>query len=411
VYLILISHVGSILDYSEVLEKYLYRIARGDLLDTTSVLPLLVKTNVYILAKDLPGGSNGSDEIIKISLPVRKKNNKNYVPVFLNKTRNSQPQPGGESHFVEIAGQVLVQSLPGDFGLIVEPMTSLEVTFTPEIIARFREDEFDTADDTSSLSSENSVDDTYDERSGSHDQERHASHSENSKIRYLRPNDVNLELQENKSSLPEEDSGFGEGLRFNLFEEPENLSDSFENEEEEDDDERVRIGPGGRTRKSTLRNSSSEKGEKKLRDSDNVPVSDVEDRLLRVIAKYPSIEEAYSIQHNSSHSEWVLGILANPWGSDERFNLVEQVAKVAKDIYGYAGAIEVYDDLYDTHSKSWDLFKMISPFYSKDSDFKASSLSQEIELDEDENDENKAGSIKDSMTRLTRSGLKFFGKS
>jgi hypothetical protein len=388
-------------DYSEVLEKYLYRIARGDLHDTTSVLPLLVKTNVYFLGKDISTDSGEIDQA-RFSLPVRKKNDKNYVPVFLNRNRNNQPQPGGDSHFVEIPGYSLLQSLPGGFGLIIEPMTSLEVTFSSDVINDFCKDVINSEGDNTFH-----VESSSDANVNSQNKERNTNEVtqiDNSKIRYLHPNDLNFQAKDINTSLKEDSFNFGDDIRFNLFNETVNITKDLEI----DDVERVRIGPSGRARQSNLENTDKKNSGKESSGSDQIIMPDVENRLLKVIDTFSSIEEAYSIHHTSSHSELVLGVLANPWGSDERFNFVEQVAKVAKDMYGYAGAIEVYDDLYDTHSKSWDLFKMISPFYSKDIDLKASSLSRKIEFDEVLN---KPVSIKDSMSRLTKSGFKFFGKS
>ncbi len=350
------------MNYTEVLEKYLYRIARDELSDIDSVLPLLRKATIFVLGK---AGNEDDESRVDLFIPLRKKSGVNLVPVFLANTRNFQPQPYGEYDFFEIPGESLLQVLPPNYGIIIEPMTSLEVLFTPEMLGNGTSP----AQPSDNLQTRN-----------------------DSKVRYLNP----LDSKQPVESGSADDSSFDTEMSFDLFGTSDiRMEDEPGNgmmEVSRDDDEKIRIRRG--RKKSWAANP----------ESGSVNSYEIEARLVKLVRGFDAIQEAYSITQKTAHSEWVLGVLAEPWGSDDRFRLIESVARISQEFYGYAGAIEVYDDLNDTHSKSWELFKMIPPFYSRDIDVASSSLLSNIEkLDE------KPG-IKESVSKLTKSGFRLFGR-
>lgn len=94
--------------------------------------------------------------------------------------------------------------------------------------------------------------------------------------------------------------------------------------------------------------------------------SEVEDSLGTILPYYPDISEAYYFPSVSEECEGVLGIMAGNLEPEVRYNLISDVAEIARDIYGEAGAIYVYDDLHIPGACSQRLFEGLSPFYIKD---------------------------------------------
>lgn len=376
------------MDYSDVLEKYLYRIARGELGDISVVLPLLLKTNVHVIV------SEQKDEGSKISLKLKtlKKDQDARIPVFLDRSRASQSNFATGNQIIELNGNALLASLPKDCGLLVEPKTSLEVDFPFEMINDFYQEQLEEE-------SEISLKDSKPTMEGRSNEGEYKSKKSSSKIRYL---NSNLSKTQILNAKEREDSDFS----FNLFghKEQEDLESYLSQEAHQE---------------SKQANKSIER---KL-----IDISKLEDDLRFVCSKYPSIGEVYVLQHSSEHSECVIGVLTDAWNSEDRFSYIEEVAEISQDIFGYAGAIEVYDDLNDTHSASWDFFKMMPPFYTKEmnSSYRKSdkesnnpSISSKIEIEnysksvEDRGNNKKGtGSAKESGTRFGKTGFRIFGPS
>ena len=115
--------------------------------------------------------------------------------------------------------------------------------------------------------------------------------------------------------------------------------------------------------------------------------SEVENRIATIVKMYPAVAEAYFLGSEGSHYGGLLGLLisgANTpesnkpgsnktaiWDTEQRFSLVEAIAELARELYGYAGAIEVYDDLANESSRSWDLFKSQQLFYRHETEEEA----------------------------------------
>ena len=83
------------------------------------------------------------------------------------------------------------------------------------------------------------------------------------------------------------------------------------------------------------------------------------------------VEEAYllsdTLEENAQLEELsvAVGIYAPDSDADKRFRLVNEIALISKRFFGYAGAIEIFDDLDVSSSRSWELFQMAEPFYDR----------------------------------------------
>ena len=79
----------------------------------------------------------------------------------------------------------------------------------------------------------------------------------------------------------------------------------------------------------------------------------------------------------------MLGIILESMHSEERFLMIEGIAEIARKHFGEAGAIEVFDDLAEKNSSSWDLFSAERPFYFRDelgrSDLTMGLLTEDVE--------------------------------
>lgn len=100
--------------------------------------------------------------------------------------------------------------------------------------------------------------------------------------------------------------------------------------------------------------------------------AEVEQRLTDVLSRFPAVLEAYYLGSEEGVYGGLLGLLVGTsgegkrWDTEQRFGLIEAIAELARELFGYAGAIEVYDDLDNEASRSWDLFKGQNLFYRKD---------------------------------------------
>jgi len=326
---------GHKLNYSEVLQKYLLRIARGELLETSSVLPLVKAAKIF-----LPQIKNSDhDGIVKVTLPLINKDGQKYLPIYLSRS-NSLSYSGTMTNLrdqlndpVEIKGDTLFQVLPNGYGIIIEPSSSLEVIFTQNKIQNF-----------------------------------------------IHPDGIEVSEQEEQT-----------------------------NKQETTEIPDLQVISGGKDSSSNGTQIKPLSTIEKELENELDPITSkfqiytLEKDLSEILDSFNSVSEAYILEHNSPHSEIILGLLAKNGTGDERFRVIESVALLSKQIFGYAGAIEVYDDLHDTHSSSWDLFKMIPPFFTKQ-DLKET-LNEQLEITSE-----KRG-IRGSMSRLSRSGLKLFSSS
>jgi hypothetical protein len=98
--------------------------------------------------------------------------------------------------------------------------------------------------------------------------------------------------------------------------------------------------------------------------------------LVPYLKSTSAIREAYFLHTGGELAAGVVGLLANALTSEKRFELISHIADLAKAHFGSAGAIEVFDDLADKSSRSWDLFNTISPIYEASE----SELRKEVEV-------------------------------
>ncbi len=95
--------------------------------------------------------------------------------------------------------------------------------------------------------------------------------------------------------------------------------------------------------------------------------------IATLLKLYPEVLEGYFVEHKGEFSEAVLGLLAQDLSVERRFVLITEVGEIARAHFGYAGAIETYTDLHAPHSSSWELFRLESPFFVRESDASAPS--------------------------------------
>jgi len=85
--------------------------------------------------------------------------------------------------------------------------------------------------------------------------------------------------------------------------------------------------------------------------------------LSSLMSRHPSVSEAYLTFGDGNSAEFLLGLLYRSVSPGDRFNLLSEIADIASSQLGEISAIEVYDDLYLSHSGSWILFNALTPFY------------------------------------------------
>jgi SseB protein N-terminal domain len=86
--------------------------------------------------------------------------------------------------------------------------------------------------------------------------------------------------------------------------------------------------------------------------------------LKNSLSRYPLIQRAYFVDSSSPEGDGgVLGIFVSTLSQEERYELAQAVATISKTYFGYAGAIEVYDNLLDSKPNSREMFDSFVPFY------------------------------------------------
>lgn len=90
--------------------------------------------------------------------------------------------------------------------------------------------------------------------------------------------------------------------------------------------------------------------------------------LTELLAQYPEVKEAYFLETHEEYSEAILGLLTDGLSVERRFVIITEIGEIARAYYGYAGAIECYTDLHAPHTSSWELFKLLNPFYLSSAD-------------------------------------------
>lgn len=90
------------------------------------------------------------------------------------------------------------------------------------------------------------------------------------------------------------------------------------------------------------------------------------EQLKMIFVDLFKIDEAYIVPVSGQEPGIVLGILTSKQGEQKRFEMIEEIAKISRSCFGRSGAIEVYDDLAEEDSNSWELFKHVTPFYVKE---------------------------------------------
>lgn len=87
--------------------------------------------------------------------------------------------------------------------------------------------------------------------------------------------------------------------------------------------------------------------------------------LSQLLSRYSEVDEAYFHEARDGGGRAAVGLLLKHVAAERRFMLIDGIAELSRRYYGSAGAIEVFDDLYVTSSKSWELFSALTPFYVK----------------------------------------------
>lgn len=93
--------------------------------------------------------------------------------------------------------------------------------------------------------------------------------------------------------------------------------------------------------------------------------SGLTDHLAQLLSRFPEVEEAYFQDHEDTGGQAALGLLCRGLDAERRFILFDELAELSRCYYGIAGAIDVFDDLDVRASSSWDLFKSLTPVYSR----------------------------------------------
>lgn len=275
-------------NYAEVLEKYLFRIARGELRDLEPLIPLIPPSILYVpVIEEFMKGTESH-----FRMPVLERENKKYLPVFLRRSHVMTTYEKSRVTAQEVRGETLLLTLPGNVGILFEPNSSLEVSF-------------DIAD-----------------------------------FGYHNP-------------VPELPSA---------------LEDLF-------NDDEVRSPP-------------------------LVDIKKLEYVLRSVLYSYHEVVEAFLLPCVSSYSDAILGIIRESLNDERRYELSEAIAGVSTEFYGYAGAIEIFDDLQDPNSSTWGKFQTEAPFYNRDN------ITDNIEISKTSS--SKKEGLFSSLGNLKRSGFKLF---
>ncbi len=293
------------MNYAEVLEKYLYRIARGELRDLEPLIPLIPPSILFIPV--IEEKSLGVESHIR--LPMIERASKKYLPVFLRKSHVLATYEKLKVVPQEVRGETLLMTLPHNVGILFEPNSSLEVAFDVS--------DFGYSD---------------------------------------------AEYNESKEEI--EDSSISAFVP----ELPSALEDLFS-------DDAPKASPF-------------------------VEIKKLEYVLRMELSKFNEVLEAFLLPFTSSYSDAILGVLREEIDDERRYELSEAIARVSNEFYGYAGAIEIFDDLQDPNSSAWGKFQTEAPFYKRENITDQLEISKTVESRKD--------GIFKSLGGLKKSGFKLF---
>ncbi len=133
-----------------------------------------------------------------------------------------------------------------------------------------------------------------------------------------------------------------------------------------------------------------------------VDLKKLEAELTMELGAHEEVLEAFFIPHTSSYSDAILGILREELDEEKRYDLSESIARISNNFYGYAGAIEIFDDLLNPDSKAWSQFKSEAPFYRRDN------ITDQIEISTTSSVESKREGLLSSFGNFKKTGLKLF---
>lgn len=130
--------------------------------------------------------------------------------------------------------------------------------------------------------------------------------------------------------------------------------------------------------------------------------------LTSLFSDYPDVLEAYFLDSQGEPAGGVLGLLTRSLPVDARFELMSRIGGISRDYFGSTGAIEPYDDLNAPNAGTWELFKTLPPFYTKDENDGRSHYSSYLnaKVEEAFNASAQAGDAGGSWTNTVRNIFK-----
>ena len=99
--------------------------------------------------------------------------------------------------------------------------------------------------------------------------------------------------------------------------------------------------------------------------SKTADVDELLEDITDILARFPGVEEGYFVESVEGETRGIVGLLTNGLNIEERFLLVCKIAELSRNEFGASSALDVFDDLHDENSSSWELFKAYTPFYEK----------------------------------------------
>ena len=88
--------------------------------------------------------------------------------------------------------------------------------------------------------------------------------------------------------------------------------------------------------------------------------------LKTLFVRHHGVCEAYYLDASTQDAEGSLGLLTDDISENMRFSLMRRIGEISQRHFDSSGAIEVYTDLSQKASSSWDLFSPLTPFYERD---------------------------------------------
>lgn len=95
-------------------------------------------------------------------------------------------------------------------------------------------------------------------------------------------------------------------------------------------------------------------------------LNELEDELAAVFRVSFPVKEAYLVSVDRQPPGAVLGLQLNNATAEERFDLMTKIAELSRKYFDEASAIEVFDDLHQSNSASWELFMRSKPFFERE---------------------------------------------